>query len=83
MIIVYRNRKDDLPTPPGFNPTVGQSHMEVTMDTDQSHLILKKSWDIALGPIKQVCFARNQCHSIQKHFTNDQFFFFFHFFRYQ
>lgn len=28
--------------------------MEVTMDTDQSHLILKKSWDIALGPIKQV-----------------------------
>lgn len=23
-------------------------------DTDQNHLIIKKSWDIALGPIKQV-----------------------------
>lgn len=50
----FRSRNNDLPTPPGFNPSVGQSHMEVTMDTDQSHLILKKSWDIALGPIKQV-----------------------------
>ncbi|XP_031631451.1 ER membrane protein complex subunit 4 [Contarinia nasturtii] len=49
-----RSRGNDLPSPPGFNPSVGQSHMEVTMDTDQSHLILKKSWDIALGPIKQV-----------------------------
>lgn len=50
-----RNRNNnDLPSPPGFNQSVGQSNMEVTMDTDQSHLILKKSWDIALGPIKQV-----------------------------
>lgn len=50
-----RNRNtNDLPSPPGFNPSVGQSHMEVAMDTDQNHLILKKSWDIALGPIKQV-----------------------------
>lgn len=49
-----RSRSNDLPAPPGFNPAVGQNHMEVTMDTDQSHLILKKSWDIALGPIKQV-----------------------------
>lgn len=50
-----RNRSNnDLPSPPGFNPSVGQSHTEVSMDTDQSHLILKKSWDIALGPIKQV-----------------------------
>lgn len=52
--LVYRSRSNDLPAPPGYNPSVGQSHMEVTMDTDQSHLILKKSWDIALGPIKQV-----------------------------
>lgn len=49
-----RGRSNDLPSPPGYNPSVGQSHMEVTMDTDQNHLILKKSWDIALGPIKQV-----------------------------
>lgn len=52
--MIHRSRSNDLPAPPGFNPAVGQNHMEVTMDTDQSHLILKKSWDIALGPIKQV-----------------------------
>lgn len=53
---LYRrgNKSSDLPAPPGYNPSVGQSHNEVAMDTDQSHLILKKSWDIALGPIKQV-----------------------------
>lgn len=45
---------NDMPAPPGYNPLVGQSHMEVTMDTDQNHLLVKKSWDIALGPIKQV-----------------------------
>lgn len=57
-----RNRNNnDLPSPPGFNPSVGQSNMEVTMDTDQSHLILKKSWDIALGPIKQVSALSTNC----------------------
>lgn len=51
-----RNRNTiDLAAPPGYNPSVGQSHNEVALDTDQNHLILKKSWDIALGPIKQVC----------------------------
>ncbi|XP_055535028.1 ER membrane protein complex subunit 4 [Wyeomyia smithii] len=43
----------DIASPPGFNPSAGQVHSEVARDNDQSHLILKKSWDIALGPIKQ------------------------------
>ncbi|XP_055693176.1 ER membrane protein complex subunit 4 [Lutzomyia longipalpis] len=47
-------RNADIASPPGYNPTVGQSHSEVAKDTDQNHLIMKKSWDIALGPIKQV-----------------------------
>lgn len=52
---MYRNRNaNDLAVPPGYNLSVGQNHNEVAMDNDQNHLILKKSWDIALGPIKQV-----------------------------
>lgn len=48
------NKNSDIAAPPGYNPSVGQSHNEVARDSDQSHLIIKKSWDIALGPIKQV-----------------------------
>jgi hypothetical protein len=29
-------------------------HSEVARDTDQSQLIIKKSWDVALGPVKGV-----------------------------
>lgn len=51
----FRPRSDmQLASPPGFNLSVGQSHNEVAKDEDQSRLIIKKSWDIALGPIKQV-----------------------------
>lgn len=41
-------------SPPGYNPSVGQHHSEVAKETDQSNLIIKKSWELALGPIKQV-----------------------------
>lgn len=50
----FRNKTTDIPSPPGYNLAVGHSHSEVAKDTDQNHLILKKSWDLALGPIKQV-----------------------------
>lgn len=49
-----RNKSSDISSPPGYNLSVGQSHSEVAKDNDQSHLIIKKSWDIALGPMKQV-----------------------------
>lgn len=41
-------------SPPGFNQSAGQIHSEVARDTDQSQLIVKKSWDVALGPVKGV-----------------------------
>lgn len=44
----------EITSPPGYNLAVGQSHTEVAKDNDQNHLIIKKSWEIALGPIKQV-----------------------------
>jgi hypothetical protein len=53
----FRNKNSDFASPPGFNLSAGQSHSEVARDTDQSQLIIKKSWDCALGPVKGVsCF---------------------------
>ncbi|KAL7048225.1 hypothetical protein ACKWTF_003271 [Chironomus riparius] len=46
--------KSDLAVPPGFNLSAAQSHSEVARDTDQNQLIMKKSWDVALGPIKGI-----------------------------
>jgi len=43
-----------LPSPPGYNPSAVQAHAESSKETDSSHLIIKKSWDLALGPLKQV-----------------------------
>lgn len=50
----FRNKNSDFASPPGFNLAAGQSHSEVARDTDQSQLIIKKSWDCALGPVKGV-----------------------------
>lgn len=52
-IYIFRS-KSELSSPPGFNLSAAQSHSEVAKDTDQSQLIMKKSWDVALGPIKGV-----------------------------
>lgn len=49
-------RNSNSSNPPGFNLSAAQSHSEVAKDTDQSQLIMKKSWDVALGPIKGVIF---------------------------
>jgi ER membrane protein complex subunit 4 len=51
----FRPKSTDLSSPPGFNLSAAQSHNEVTKDADQNQsLIHKKSWDVALGPIKGV-----------------------------
>lgn len=51
------NRKshnhDALASPPGYHPNLRQVHGEVNQRSDQS-LIVKKSWDVALQPLKQV-----------------------------
>uniref|UniRef100_A0A1B6LJJ2 ER membrane protein complex subunit 4 n=1 Tax=Graphocephala atropunctata TaxID=36148 RepID=A0A1B6LJJ2_9HEMI len=51
----YKQEKSsDLPSPPGYNFSVGQVYTETSKDNDPNHLIIKKSWDLALGPLKQV-----------------------------
>ncbi|UYV63817.1 EMC4, partial [Cordylochernes scorpioides] len=49
---VGRNRQE-LSSPPGYNAAVGQVSSEAGREADL-HLIVKKSWEIALGPLKQV-----------------------------
>lgn len=44
---------DNLASPPGYHPNIRQHHGEVNQGRDMS-LIVKKSWDIALAPLKQV-----------------------------
>lgn len=44
---------DNLPSPPGYFPNLRMSHGEVNTGRDMS-LIVKKSWDVALAPLKQV-----------------------------
>lgn len=58
MIFFYRNKQEkntDIPSPPGYTPTVALfQSVEYLRETDSNHLIIKKSWDLALGPLKQV-----------------------------
>lgn len=48
-----QNNHDNLAAPPGYYPSLRQFHGEVNPRRDTS-LIVKKSWDIALAPLKQV-----------------------------
>jgi len=48
------DKNAELPSPPGYNPAVSQTHTETSRENDSNHLIIKKSWDLALGPLKQV-----------------------------
>lgn len=44
----------DLAVPPAFSLSNSLIHSEVTKKTDTGHLIVKKSWELALAPLKQV-----------------------------
>lgn len=45
----------EIPSPPGYTPTGGLFHnVEYMRESDSNLLIIKKSWDLALGPLKQV-----------------------------
>lgn len=48
-----KSDRTELPLPPGYNASVGQVQAETSKETDPN-LIVKKSWDVALGPLKQV-----------------------------
>lgn len=55
---LFRNkteRNSEIASPPGYNPSLVQIHTETNKESDPNHLIIKKSWDLALGPLKQVC----------------------------
>jgi len=43
----------DLPSPPGYAPGAASVHHEASREADPN-LRIKRSWDVALGPLKQV-----------------------------
>jgi len=43
----------ELPSPPGYSPGATSVHHDSTRETDPN-LRIKRSWDVALGPLKQV-----------------------------
>ncbi|XP_022176723.1 ER membrane protein complex subunit 4 [Myzus persicae] len=47
-------KSTDNVSPPGYSQLAGQNGTELTKDSESSRLIIKKSWDLALGPLKQV-----------------------------
>ena len=48
-----RQGASDLPSPPGYSGSIQALHAEASRSSDPS-LRAKRSWDLALGPIKQV-----------------------------
>ncbi|EFN84454.1 Transmembrane protein 85 [Harpegnathos saltator] len=50
-----QDKSVEIPSPPGYTPTGSLFHnVEYMRESDSNHLIIKKSWDLALGPLKQV-----------------------------
>ncbi|VVC30589.1 Protein of unknown function DUF1077, TMEM85 [Cinara cedri] len=47
-------RSTDIANPPGYTQLSSQNGTELAKEGDSNRLIIKKSWDIALGPLKQV-----------------------------
>ena len=46
------SQAQDLPSPPGFSTSINALHAEASRQGDAT-LKAKRSWDLALGPIKQ------------------------------
>ncbi|CAG4998557.1 unnamed protein product [Parnassius apollo] len=49
-----RTSASDLPSPPGYSQATNANYSESSKDTDSNLLLIKKLWDVALGPLKQV-----------------------------
>ncbi|KPJ06458.1 Transmembrane protein 85 [Papilio machaon] len=49
-----RTSASDLPSPPGYSQSTNANYTESSKDTDSNLLLIKKLWDVALGPLKQV-----------------------------
>jgi len=48
-----KSRSQDMASPPGFTSSAAYHHGEINQEIDPA-LIVKRSWDFALGPLKQV-----------------------------
>lgn len=56
-IVNFRSKYEkstDIVSPPGYSQSASQNGTELSNDSESSRLIIKKSWDLALGPLKQV-----------------------------
>jgi len=54
LVLCFRSKvAPDLPAPPGYSHSVAVAATEATRETDSS-LLIKRSWDIALQPLKSV-----------------------------
>lgn len=51
---INRVATEALPAPPAYSTSTVSSANEVSKNTNVSRLITKKSWDLALAPLKQV-----------------------------
>ncbi|XP_068621220.1 ER membrane protein complex subunit 4 [Battus philenor] len=49
-----RTSANDLPSPPGYSQSASANYTESSKDADSNLLLIKKLWDVALGPLKQV-----------------------------
>ena len=52
--------RSELPSPPGYSSSINALHGEAQRQADPS-LKAKRSWEIALGPIKQVNILSELC----------------------
>lgn len=50
-----QDKNAETTSPPGYTTAVGLLHnVENLRENDSNHLIIKKSWDLALGPLRQL-----------------------------
>ncbi|XP_034826922.1 ER membrane protein complex subunit 4 [Maniola hyperantus] len=49
-----KTQTSELPSPPGYSQSTSANYTESSKDTDSNLLLIKKLWDVALGPLKQV-----------------------------
>ncbi|CAF4757455.1 ER membrane protein complex subunit 4 [Pieris napi] len=49
-----RSQTTELPSPPGYSQSTSANYVETSKDSDSQLLLIKKLWDVALGPLKQV-----------------------------
>ncbi|CAH2104486.1 unnamed protein product [Euphydryas editha] len=49
-----KNQATEFPSPPGYSQSANANYTESSKDTDSNLLLIKKLWDVALGPLKQV-----------------------------